>query len=173
MKRKLIVLGALVATLGGVAAVFALTQADAQSTVSGAMMSPYEEVPSISNPGAAGQIELRRSGPTSFDFRLQWSGLTGPPAQAHIHLGQRGVNGGVSAFLCGGGGQPACPQTTAGTITGTVTPTNVVGPASQGIAAGEWGELTQAMVAGYTYANMHTQTYPGGELRGQIFISSS
>lgn len=172
MKRKLIVLTALVAVLGAAAAVFAFTQANAKSTAAGAIMIPYEEVPSISNPGAVGQIELRRSGPTSFDFRLQWSGLTGPPLFAHIHLGQRGVNGGVSAFLCGGSTKPACPQSTAGTVSGSIGPADVVGPSGQGIAAGEWNELTSAMIAGYTYANIHTPTNPGGELRGQIFIGS-
>lgn len=172
MKRKMMVLGALVLALGAVAAVFAFSKADAQSNVSGAIMTPYEEVPSISNPSAAGQIELQRSGPSSFAFRLQWSGLTGPPLFAHIHFGQRGVNGGVSAFLCGGSTKPACPQTTAATITGTVGTADVIGPSGQGISAGEWNELTNAMVAGVTYANIHTNTNPGGELRGQIFIGS-
>ena len=170
MRRKLIVLGALVGVLGGAAAVFALTQADAKPQVSGALMTPYEEVPSISNPGAVGQIELQRTGQQSFAFRLQWSGLTGPPLFAHIHFGQRGVNGGVSAFLCGGSTKPACPQTTAATITGTIGTADVVGPGSQGISAGEWNELTNAMLAGVTYANIHTNTNPGGELRGQIFV---
>lgn len=28
---------------------------------------------------------------------------------AHIHVGRPGTNGGVAAFLCGGGDKPACP----------------------------------------------------------------
>ena len=44
----------------------------------------------------------------------------------------------------------------------------MIGPAAQGIAAGELGELSRAMRAGVTYANVHTATYPAGEIRGQI-----
>jgi hypothetical protein len=82
-----------------------------------------------------------------------------------------GVNGGVSAFLCGGSTKPACPQATSGAISGTITPDDVIGPAGQGIAAGEWDELVMAIRAGFTYANIHTTLNPGGEARGQISVS--
>jgi hypothetical protein len=72
----------------------------------------------------------------------------------------------VAAFLCGGGGKPACPQS--GTVTGTIVPADVVGPATQGIAAGEFGELVAAIRAGRTYANVHSSKFPAGEVRGQI-----
>ena len=87
-------------------------------------------------------------------------------------MGARAVNGGVSAFLCtnlGNGpiGTPTCPLTE-GTVTGVITPATVVGPANQGIAAGEFGELVRAIRAGATYANLHTTANAGGEIRGQI-----
>jgi CHRD domain len=47
-------------------------------------------------------------------------------------------------------------------------PTDVIGPASQGIAAGEFDELVRAIRAGVTYANVHSEKFPGGEIRGQI-----
>ena len=47
-------------------------------------------------------------------------------------------------FLCGGGGQPACPASPA-TVTGTVTAANVIGPAGQGVAPGEFQEAIDAM----------------------------
>jgi len=50
---------------------------------------------------------------------------------ARIHLGARATTGGVAAFLCGRGGKPACPPT-GGTVTATITPANVIGPAGQG-----------------------------------------
>ena len=49
-----------------------------------------------------------------------------------------------------------------------ITPAQVVGPAGQGIAAMEFGELVRAMRAGATYVNIHTTTFGGGEIRGQI-----
>jgi hypothetical protein len=44
----------------------------------------------------------------------------------------------------------------------------VIGPAGQGIAAGEFAELLAAMRAGVTYVNVHSTLYPGGEIRAQI-----
>jgi hypothetical protein len=62
-----------------------------------------------------------------------------------------------------------CPaNSTAGTITGTITAANVVGPTTQGIVPGEWQELVDAMRAGATYINVHDGTFPAGEIRGQI-----
>jgi|SRR5690242_12732073 hypothetical protein len=138
----------------------------------GTALRSYNEVPSLSYPSATGDFRLHisDSAKTIF-FHFNWSGLTGPPLFAHIHFGQVGVNGGVSAFLCGGSTKPACPQATSGAISGTITPDDVIGPAGQGIAAGEWDELVMAIRAGFTYANIHTTLNPGGEARGQISVS--
>jgi hypothetical protein len=78
------------------------------------------------------------------------------------------VSGGVSFFFCGGGGKPACPAATSGTITGTVVAADVIGPAGQGIAAGNLAAILEMIRAGFGYANMHTPLHPGGEIRGQI-----
>ena len=70
-------------------------------------------------------------------------------------------------FLCGGGGQAPCPNSE-GTVTGTVTAANIIGPSGQGVAPGEFDEAIQAMRDGAAYANVHTVLYPPGEIRGQI-----
>ena len=59
---------------------------------------------------------------------------------------------------------PGCPAT----VTGTVTAANVIGPAGQGVAPGEFQEAIDAMRDGSAYANVHTTMYPSGEVRGQI-----
>jgi hypothetical protein len=76
----------------------------------------------------------------------------------------------VVAFLCGGGGKPACP-TPDGEIEGTIVPADIGGPAAQGINAGEetaFAEFVRAIRAGYTYANVHATRWPTGEIRDQV-----
>lgn len=164
--RKLAIISILVAI------VTALTSSQAMASGGGdeftATLSGYEETPqTLSSPGSGSfQATLAEDTP-SLSFELTFGGLPTAVLAAHIHLGARATSGGVSAFLCGGGGKPACPPG-GGTVTGTITPANVIGPAGQGIAAGEFDELIAAMRAGATYVNVHTSQFPGGEIRGQV-----
>jgi hypothetical protein len=102
----------------------------------------------------------------TIDYTLSFSGLEAPVLFAHIHFGNRFTSGGVSVFLCGGGSKPACPQQ--GTVTGTITTADVIGPTSQGIEPGAFAELVRAIRAGMTYTNVHSTKFPAGEIRGQI-----
>src|SRR3972149_1748989 len=103
-----------------------------------ARLTGYEEVPTLSSPGS-GNLRLRlRSDGLSATYTLTYSGLSNAFA-AHIHLGAPATVGGVIIFLCGGGGQAACPAF-AGTVSGILTPAGVIGSANQGIAAGGWDE---------------------------------
>lgn len=141
--------------------------ADGQRNFRAALIG-YEEVPAVST-GASGTLHARiAEGDGSIDYELTYQGIEGGNAfAAHIHVGQLGANGGVSAFLCGGGGKPACP-TTGGTVMGTIFPENVIGPVTQQLPAGALDELIAAIRAGVTYANVHTPASPGGEIRGQL-----
>jgi hypothetical protein len=124
------------------------------------------EVPPINTAGTADfNMTIQPSGIT---FSLNFSGLSLPPAVAHMHFGRPNVNGGVIIFLCGGGGQPACPATTSGTITGTITAANVTGPVSQGVNPGDLATALEIVRDGQTYANMHNANFPSGEIRGQV-----
>src|SRR2546428_480038 len=107
----------------------------------------------------------------TIEYELSYADLEGGVAsQAHIHFGRPGTNGGVSAFLCGGGTKPACPATS-GTVTGVIVPSDVIGPTAPGIAPGEFGELVRAIRAEATYANVHTtRGRPAGEIRGLIQV---
>ena len=130
-------------------------------------LASYSEVPAVSQPGIGSFKATIDDGAQSISYELSYSGLTSGPLAAHIHLAQKDVNGGVSAFLCGGSTKPACPPGPA-TVTGTIVPVDIIGPAGQGITAGEWGELVAAIRSGVAYANVHTAAHPGGEIRGQI-----
>lgn len=143
-----------------------------------ATMSGYQEVPSVSSTGTATfTADVAKDG-QSISWELTYGGLESHVLQSHIHFGQRSVNGGISVFLCtnlgnGPAGTQACPDS--GTISGTITPAEVspaipatAGARAQGINTGEWDELVRAIDAGKTYANIHTQNEPGGEIRAQL-----
>jgi hypothetical protein len=144
--------------------------ADSGTNNFNASLDSYHETPaSIATTGTGSfQVRLNPTG-DQLTYELQYSGLEGGSTLfAHVHIGQPGTSGGVMFFLCGGGSKPApCPNT-AGTVTGTVTASDIIGPAGQGVAAGEFQEAISAMRAGAAYVNVHTTTYPGGEIRGQL-----
>lgn len=138
-----------------------------------AVLSGFNEVPSVST-GAWGffRARLSRDG-DSLHYELSYRGLSAGVRFAHIHLGQSRTNGGIIVFLCQTPGfvdptglSPDCPQE--GSVRGTVTSDNVIGPAGQGIAAGELNEMIRAIRSGATYVNVHSDAFPGGELRGQV-----
>src|SRR5262245_12125545 len=111
-----------------------------------ANLNGFQETPSISTTGEGTfRARLHPQGAGAIEYELSYDGLQGVAMFAHIHLGQRSVAGGVSAFLCGGGGKPPCPPS--GTVTGVITAADVTGPVNQGIAPGEIGELIRAMRA--------------------------
>ena len=147
------------------------SMAEAQNKKFKTTLIGFEEVPSLSTTGIGTfdmKIDFQDSG---FDYTLSYSGLVGTVQQAHTHIGQQGVNGGIMVFFCtnlgnGPPGTQACPQS--GTISGRVTPVDVIGPAGQGIAAGEFAEVLKAIRGGAAYVNVHSTVFPGGEIRGQL-----
>ena len=137
-------------------------------------LNPTEEVPAISSGSLGTFVTTVDSDANTIEYELNYSALTGDVRQAHIHFGQRGVNGGISVFLCQTtanpdptGNAPTCPPGPAH-ITGFLRPANVIGPGGQGIAAMEMGELIAAIRSGIAYVNVHTSVYGGGEIRGQF-----
>jgi CHRD domain-containing protein len=139
------------------------------STLFSASMVGSDETPAISTGAHGFFLGTLNDAETQLDYALLYFGLEGGALLfAHIHFGQPGVSGGVSAFLCGGGSKPAPCPASGGVVTGSIVAADVVGPTGQGISAGEFGELVRALKAGLTYANVHTQNFQAGEIRGQI-----
>jgi hypothetical protein len=142
----------------------------------------YQEVPSISTTGNGTFDAVISEDGTRVNYVLSYADLEGSVQQSHIHLGQPGVNGGISVFLCsnlgnGPAGTQACPPAPA-TISGVITAADVspniaatAGARQQGLDTGEMNELVAAMRAGYTYANVHSTKWPGGEIRAQIHVT--
>jgi CHRD domain len=133
----------------------------------------FAEVPAVSS-AASGRFKASIDNASqNLTYELSYSGLEGDVRQAHIHFGQRSVNGGIMVWLCQTtanpspvASTPACPQS--GTVSGVITAADVVGPAGQGIAATEFAEVLAAIRAGAAYANVHSSKFLGGEIRGQL-----
>ena len=146
------------------------------------LLTGYEEVPAVSTSGGGEFTARIHKDPLEIEWELSYSDLEGAIQQSHIHFAQSGVNGGISVFLCtnlgnGPAGTQACPAAPA-TISGTIIAADVspniaatMAARTQGLGTGEIEELVDAIRAGATYVNIHTSTWPGGEVRSQIEVS--
>jgi hypothetical protein len=170
MKRLLVVAVALFAV------VFTVTGPVWAADSFGARLRGFEEVPSISTAGQGFFSGTLDDTGTTLSYTVVYFNMESNVTQSHIHVGQTSVNGGIVLFFCTNLAPPAgvpvpppCPnQPGQNTVTGTLTAANVISVAGQGVGAGEFLEIINAMRAGAAYANIHTTTFPGGEIRGQI-----
>jgi CHRD domain-containing protein len=169
-----------VLVLLGSAAAFALP-AGAEVQVGGTAttrLRGFDEVPALSTSGGGRFSATIDEEGTAIEWELSYFSLTGHVTQAHIHFAQRGVNGGIVVFLCSNlsnapSGVQSCPESP-GTVHGTITFENVgTGANSQGIGPFEFPALLRAIRAGITYANVHSDLFPGGEIRGQLSFTPS
>ena len=126
----------------------------------------------ILSPGHA-TLELRLDRVNqSLSFVLTYSDLSAPVTQAHIHFGKKHMAGGVMVFFCSNlasapaGTQP-CPAS-GGTVTGTLSAANVLPIAGQNVPAGDFQALADALESHTAYANIHTTSFPAGEIRGEV-----
>jgi CHRD domain len=162
----------------GVAVVAALAAAGTVAVAGGGdsireRLTGYEEDPLVLSTTGNGTFKAEvNERQKAIDYRLRYADLEGLVQQAHIHFGGPRQSGGISVFLCtnlnnGPVGTQGCPAQPA-EVTGTIRPADVIGPAGQGIAAGEFGELIDAIRHGVTYVNVHSDKYMGGEIRAQL-----
>lgn len=117
----------------------------------GLPLSGSQEVPVRDTP-ASGTMDVAYNKETkTLTYKITWSSLTGDPVGSHIHgPAPRGENAGIKHDFTA-----LLPKTTSGTLTNSVVVDNVTLNESD-------------LLAGLYYVNIHTPTYPGGEIRGQI-----
>lgn len=101
----------------------------------------------------------------SIDYKLIVANIENV-RMAHIHLAPAGENGGVVVWLYP---DAPPPQLIEGRFQGvlaegTITTDDLVG----GLGEATLDDLIEEIKAGNTYVNVHTDQYPGGEIRGQI-----
>jgi glucose/arabinose dehydrogenase len=125
-----------------------------------------QEVPAV--PTAAGaRAEFRLNGNGTLDFRLEATADIENAQQAHIHLGARGQNGPIVAFLLPFDAAGVDFEPGAEIARGTLDDAAVIErPGFDGTVA----SLVERLRQGRAYANLHTTAFPGGEVRGQIVV---
>jgi hypothetical protein len=142
-------------------------------------MTGTQEVPPNTSP-AAGTVTLNISDDrTQIDFTLNVSTtLSGNIREAHIHISPPGVNGPIVLDFCTTSLvtppanvplPPTCP-TPPFTLTGTLTAANLrtITPAIQAVGVNNFADAVTQILNGNAYANVHTTTFTGGEIRGQL-----
>lgn len=138
------------------------------------------EVPSVSSTGSGQFRATVNADRTEIIWSLSYDNTEGEIFMAHIHFGQQHTNGGISVWFCGDADSPVPPPATvpaglplcpaSGTLEGTFTAEDVIGPAGQGINLGEFEELANAILRGAAYVNVHSLKHIPGEIRGQIQV---
>ena len=101
---------------------------------------------------------------TRLTFEHNFRRLNGV-TMAHLHLGAEGENGPVVAFLF----DPATFEELGTTreLSGELTEQDLVGPLqNQPLDA-----LVQEILDANVYINIHTEAFPGGEIRGQLLLA--
>jgi hypothetical protein len=134
-------------------------------------LSGLDEVPVVITDGDGTlRVSIRED---SIQYVLRYENIDGIVTQAHIHLGQRHTTGAIVVFLCTNlGNAPAptepCPPAPA-TVTGTITPDDVITLNAQGVGPGDLAAVIRAIREGVAYVNIHTDVSPSGSIRGQFF----
>ncbi len=143
MIRSISVLGALAVAGSSHAAILQF-----ESTLSGA-----NEVPAVATPGT-GTVSMTFDDATNMILTIDVfvRDLVATVSASHIHLAPAGSNGSVivnlgSAYVPDGGGF-------------RLVVSNLAFP----------GANVGALMSGGTYVNVHTSTFPGGEVRGQLTL---
>ncbi|XID96239.1 CHRD domain-containing protein [Paenibacillaceae bacterium WGS1546] len=126
-----------------------------------AILNGRNEVPPVrTNATGNATFRLNRAG-DRLSFRLVVRDIK-KVTQAHIHLGPKGVNGPIVAFLFGPSKFGISVRR--GVVRGTLTRNDLVGPLSGRTIQ----DLVREIKRGNAYVNVHTIQHPDGEIRGQI-----
>jgi len=155
-----------------VVAIVAIPALAAGASANAPKMRGFEEVPALSNPAGGSFISVISASEDAIEYELTYKNTESDVTQAHLHMAQKGVNGGITVFLCsnlgnGPAGTQACPARN-GTIHGTIHASDVLAVNAQGIGAGELFSVIRGIKLGIVYANVHSVQFPGGEVRGQL-----
>jgi hypothetical protein len=167
MKRRLLTAAMAIA----MSMVLSTSAAHADTITFTTILSGANEVPSTASAGTGSATVVLNTTANTMLVSLVFSGLTGPTTASHIHCcvapgGNAGVATQTPSFL----NLPL--GVTSGSFTQTLdlTLASSYNPAFITLEGGTVSDAEAALVAGMeagdSYLNIHTTTFPGGEIRG-------
>jgi hypothetical protein len=167
-------LGTLVVVLAFALTAMVVRSAHATPLTWDATLSASQEIPANTSTASGSGVVQFDDVTNLLSIDLDWTGLTGDGTQAHIHccVATPPDNVGIALDLW----LLNDPQPASGTFT-NAWDLDLVNPfratftaANGGTALSAWAALMAAMNTneGRAYFNIHTATYPGGEIRGNL-----
>ena len=167
MRKALNLLGAIVI----VTMLFGVAKADQLAFV--ATLTGAQEVPPNASPGIGSGLVTLDTATNLLTVNVSFAGLLSPTVASHIHCcTPPGANAIVATPV------PTFPGFPLGVTTGTylqtfdLTLASTYNPAfitaHGGTVAGAQAAFINGLLNGQTYLNIHTQMFPGGEIRGQL-----
>jgi hypothetical protein len=155
----------------GLAALLLVPVAQAVVVITSTPLAGTNENPANLSPGTGVAAATIDNVTHQLRVHVVFSGLVAPTTASHIHCCTTPNNNvGVATTLPAFVGFPlgvtagSLDQTYDTTQAGTWNPAYVT--ANGGTTAGAEAALTAGLAAGQAYYNIHTSTYPGGEIRG-------
>lgn len=167
MKRTLSLIGVMVSVL----MLFGVAKADQivlTTTLTGA-----QEVPPTASPAVGSALVTIDTVTNLLTVNVAFAGLVSPTTIAHIHCCAGPVGTAIPATTV-----PSFPGFPVGVTTGTylqtfdLTLASTYNPAfiaaHGGTVSGAQAAFITGLLNGQAYFNIHTQQFPGGEIRGQL-----
>ena len=158
MRRRLLVVGALICVLALVAGALLVSGAGAATSRRVASLSGENEVPPADDNGTGRSVITLNPMKRRVCFNLSWRRIASP-TRAHIHEGRRGVNGDIVVTL----------------FENTTAPDTFLPlPNSIRSVQGCTGGLRRGLLRDIRdnprqfYVNIHNEDFPGGAIRGQL-----
>ena len=150
---------------GAAAALLLLPAAAAQAeTINArAILGGGEEVPALLT-GAVGVADLVIDTETrTIAVEIRMFNIPTATTAGHIHVGPKGVSGPVVVDF-------PIPRDRVGDLSVSFTVNVSALRPNPAIGINTMDDVIQALVGGGAYVNIHTATFPAGEIRGQIFL---
>ncbi len=146
----------------GLAVAAASAPAKADFEAAATLLGSSERPTPNNSPGIGYADVVYRAVADTLTYTVTFSGLTAPALVAHIHVGSIDQAGPVVLPFT----HPGPPSATSGTFSGTLMNSDIINSATTGLT--DIAQIAAQILAGNAYVNIHSSTYPGGEIRGQL-----